>query len=122
MARWISSAATVESTPPLRPQTTRAVADLRPDPRGRLLDERRHRPVARAAADVEREVPEDLETAIRVRRLRDGTAGRTAPRAVSSIAATGALALVATTAKPWRRGLDVVAVARPDAQVVRQIR
>ena len=46
-----------------------AVADLRADPRRRLLDERRHRPVAGAAADVVREVPEDLEAALGVHDL-----------------------------------------------------
>ena len=40
------------------------------------------------------------------------------PRSASSIAATGALALVATTRKPGRRGRDEVAVARPHAQLV----
>ena len=43
-----------------------AVADLRADPRRRLLDKRRHRPVARAAADAVREVAEDLEAALGV--------------------------------------------------------
>ena len=69
MARWISSAATVESTPPLSAADDAAVADLRANPRRRLVDERRHRPVAGAAADVEREVPQDLEAAIGVRDL-----------------------------------------------------
>ena len=45
------------------------VADLRADPRGRLLDERRHRPVAGAAADVVGEVAEDLEAALGVHDL-----------------------------------------------------
>ena len=45
------------------------VAHLLADPRGRLLDERRHRPVAGAAADVEGEVAEDLEAAVGVRDL-----------------------------------------------------
>ena len=44
-----------------------AVADLCPNPRRRLLHERRHRPVARAAADVEGEVAEDVEAVIGVR-------------------------------------------------------
>ena len=55
-----------------------AVADLRADPRRRLLDKRRHRPVAGAAADAVREVAQDLEAALGVRRLRDGTAARRA--------------------------------------------
>ena len=62
-------AATVESTPPDSPQTTRpspTCARMRAD---RLVDERRHRPVAGAAADVEREVAQDLRAAIGVRDL-----------------------------------------------------
>ena len=43
-----------------------AAADLRADARGRLLYKRRHRPVAAAAADAEREVAEDFEPALGV--------------------------------------------------------
>ena len=43
-----------------------------------LLDERRHRPVAAAAADAEREVAQDVERRARCARLRDGTAARRA--------------------------------------------
>ena len=75
-------------------------ADLRANPRRRLLDKRRHRPVAGAAADAVREVAQDLEAAVRCARLRDETAARRAARSASAIAATGALALVATTANP----------------------
>ena len=60
------SAATVESTPPLSAQTTRPVADLRANLRRRLLDKRRHRPVAGAAADAVGEVAQDLEAALGV--------------------------------------------------------
>ena len=42
------------------------VADLDADPLGRLLDKRRHRPVAGAAADAVGEIPEDVEPAIGV--------------------------------------------------------
>jgi hypothetical protein len=52
-----------------QPADDPAVADLRGDARRRFLDERRHRPVSGAAADVEGEVPQDLETAIGVRDL-----------------------------------------------------
>ena len=69
IARWMISAATVESTPPLRPQTTRPLAHLLADPRRRLVDERRHRPVAGAAADAVREVAQDLEAALGVHDL-----------------------------------------------------
>ena len=68
--------------------------------RGRLLDERGHRPVAGAAADVEGEIARGSRARGRCGRLPDGTAGRRAARSASSIAATGALALVATTRKP----------------------
>ena len=43
-----------------------SVADLRANPRRRLLDKRRHRPVAGAAADAEGEVAQDLEAALGV--------------------------------------------------------
>ena len=99
-ARWMRSAATVESTPPLSAQTTRPSPDLRADPRRRLLDERRHRPVAGAAADAVGEVAQDLEAVLGVRDLRDGTAARSSAAPRSAIAATGALALVATTVNP----------------------
>ena len=44
-ARWTSSAATAESTPPERPQITRPVADLGADPLDLLVDHRRGRPL-----------------------------------------------------------------------------
>ena len=46
------------------------VADLRADPRRRLFDKRRHRPVAGAAADAVREVAQDLEAALGVHDFR----------------------------------------------------
>ena len=46
-----------------------ARAHLLADARDRLFDERRHRPVAGAAADVVGEVAQDVETAIGVRDL-----------------------------------------------------
>ena len=70
IARWISIAATVESTPPLRPQTTLPSPDLLADPVGRLFHERRHRPVAGAAADVEGEVAQDVGAVIGMCNLR----------------------------------------------------
>ena len=54
----------------------------------------------------------------RCARPRDGTAARRAARPASAIAATGALALVAMTAKPGGAAVDEVAMARPDAQLV----
>ena len=79
--------------------------------------ERRHRPVAGAAADVEGEVAQDLGARDRCARLRGGTAARRSRRSSSAIAATGALALVAVTRESGRRGLDEVAVARPHAKL-----
>ena len=76
------------------------VADLRADPRRRLLDKRRHRPVAGAAADAVGEVAQDLEAAFGVHDLGMKQQRVQAARSASAIAATGALALVATTAKP----------------------
>jgi hypothetical protein len=60
MARWISAAATDESTPPDRPRMTSSSADLRADARDRLVDVVAHVPVAGAAADVEHEAGEDV--------------------------------------------------------------
>ena len=67
IARWISAAATEESTPPERPQQHPAVlADLRADVADRLLDERRRRSSRRlAAADVVEEVAQDQRLAAR---------------------------------------------------------
>ena len=100
IARWTSTAATVESTPPDSPQHDAAVADLLADPRDALVDERGHRPVAAAAADAEREVAQDLDRPARCARPPDGTASRRAARSRAAIAATGALADVATTSNP----------------------
>ena len=121
IARCRISAATVESTPPLSAQTTRPVAHLRPDARRRLLHERRHRPVAGAAADAVGEVAEDVEAALRVHDL--GMKQQRVERVASgsAIAATGAFALVATTDEAGRGRGDEVAVARPHAQLGRHV-
>ena len=52
----------------------------------RLVDERRHRPVAAAAADVDGEGPQQIGAVLRCARPRDGTAGRRAPRSRCSMA------------------------------------
>ena len=117
-----AAAATVESTPPLSAQTTRpspTCARIRAD---RLVDERRHRPVAGAAADAEREIPQDLEPVVGVRDLRMKQQRVQAARRESSIAATGALALVASDRETGRRRGDEVAVAGPHAQLARHRR
>ena len=113
MARWMSIAATVESTPPDSPQTTLPVADLLPDPLGRFVDERRDRPVAGAAADVEGEVAQDLLAVIGVRDF-GMEQQRVEPRSGASIAAIGALSLRGRDREPRRHRGDDVAVARPD--------
>ncbi len=69
-ALWSRSAATVESTPPDRPHTTRPGPTLHANRFHALVHERRHRPVAAAPADAEGEVPEDLLAALGVDDLR----------------------------------------------------
>ena len=66
IALCTSSAATVESTPPDRPQTTRPSPTSALDAGHGFVDERRHRPVAAAAADVEGEVPQQVGAVLRV--------------------------------------------------------
>ena len=97
-----------------------AAPDLLADARCRLFDERGHRPVAAAAADVEGEVPKDFEAAIgvgdfgmeeqRVEPLR-----RRRHRRHRGVAARG------RHDESRGRGGDEVAVARPDAQLGRQL-
>ena len=76
MALCSSAAATLESTPPLKPRMTRSVADLRANFLDGLVNVIAHRPVFAAAADAVDEVGDDFPAARRVRRLRDGIAGR----------------------------------------------
>ena len=59
--RGVDAAAQAEHDP--------AVADLLADPRRRFLDERAHRPVAGAAADVEREMAQHVGAVLGVRDL-----------------------------------------------------
>ena len=67
-ALWTSSAATAESTPPERAQSTRSAPDLRADPLDLLLDHGGRRPRGRRAGDVVEEV---LEQVLAVRRVHD---------------------------------------------------
>ena len=83
-----------------QPADDRALPHLRANPFGRFLDERRHRPVAGAAADVEREVAQDVEPAVGVRDLGMKQERVEPLRRAAAMAATGALALVAVTANP----------------------
>ena len=66
IASWISTAATAESTPPERPQITRALADLGADRLARLAAERRHRPVALEAGDAVDEIADQPRAVRRV--------------------------------------------------------
>ena len=68
MARWVSAAATDESTPPLNAQMTRSLTDLLPDLLDRRLDIGLHGPGRFAPADVIHEVSKQLRA---VRRVRD---------------------------------------------------
>ena len=94
------------------PARRRPCARIRADA---LVDERRHRPVAAAAADVEREVAQDLRRRARCARPRDGTAGRRAAASASCMA--GDRRVRPTSPSPSNPGgarRDEVAVARPD--------
>ena len=71
------AAATAESTPPERPQTTRSVGPTCVANRlDRAVDEGFHRPRAGALADAVEEVAEDQVPVGRVARPRGGTGGR----------------------------------------------
>ncbi len=117
MARWMIEAATVESTPPDRPQTTR------PSPTCALM-----RAVAssmndaivqspRAAADIEREVAQQLLAAVGVRDFR-----MEQQRVVAALGRfhDGDRRVVAGGGhrKSRRRGRDEVAVTRPHLHFV----
>ena len=70
IARWISAAATDESTPPDKPISTRSSRADAGANLGELgLDEARHRPVAGLAADLEHEVAQHLRAARRMHDL-----------------------------------------------------
>jgi hypothetical protein len=55
-----SAAVTDESTPPLSPNTTFLISHLLPDPLASLFDERAHRPIHRATANVKNKILENL--------------------------------------------------------------
>jgi hypothetical protein len=89
IARWMSTAATLESTPPLSPQTRGRPPPARgssPSPRRRTT----HRPVTGAAADAVREVAQDVGAVVRVRDL-GVKEQRVQPASSAAMAATGAL-------------------------------
>ena len=90
IARWISAAATDESTPPDRPRMHFVAADLRADLRDRLADVVGHVPVVAAAADVVHEAREDRRALLRVRDLGMELHARRSGALSSAIAAIGA--------------------------------
>ena len=96
------------------------VADLLADARHRLLDERRHRPVAAAAAFAEGEVAQDLEAALGVRHL--GMEQQRVQPALDALHRRNRRVRAGgDDVKPGRRGHEV-AVAGPDAHLVGQSR
>ena len=118
MARWMIDAATVESTPPDKPADHAAVADLGLDARRGLVDERGDGPVAGAAADVEREVAQQLGAAIGVRDLRVEQHGVVAALRRLHDGDRRVVAGGGHREAGRRRG-DEVAVAGPHLQLVR---
>ena len=119
----MSTAATVESTPPRQPADH--AARRRPAARiarRRLVDERRHRPVAGAAADAEGEVAQDRRCRARCARPRDGTAARRSRGPVLPWPRPARWRWSPATEKPGGARGDEVAVARPDPQLGRHVR
>ena len=119
-ARWMMSAATVESTPPLNAHATRPSPDLRADLRRRLFHEGRHGPVAGAPAHAVREVPENLEAPfgvddLRVEENRVEPADRIRHPRNRRVRARG------DDGEALRRRRDEVAVARPHADFRRHV-
>ena len=92
-----------------------SVADLRADPSGRFVDERRHRPVARAAADVEREVAQDFECRDRCAPP-PGEEQRVEPPVRRGHRGHRRVRARRRDGEPRWRGLDEIAVACPDPQ------
>ncbi len=96
-----------------------AVTDLLTNPPDRFVDERRDRPVAAAAADVEGKILQDFGPAFGV-----GDFGMEQQRVVSPLRRfhrrDRCVRAGRHHGKPWRRGGDEVAMTGPDAQVGRQ--
>ncbi len=98
-----------------------SVAHLGADPGRRLLHERCHRPVAGAAADAVREVPQNLEAMVgvddfRMKQERVETTIRVRHRRNRRVGARR------DDRKAGRRRGDEVAVAGPDANLTRHVR
>ena len=119
MARWTSSAATVESTPPLTPAYHPAPgADPVADSRGRLVGERGHRPVAAAAADPDGEIGEDARAVLGVRDLGVKQQGVEAARGIGH-ACDRCVGAGGDDGEPRRRRVHHVAVAGPHPYLAR---
>ena len=100
IARWMMSAATVESTPPL--SAADHAARRRPVARIRAVASSTNDAIVQSPVQPHTpvgEVAQNLEAAFGVHDFRMEQQ-RVEPRSRSAIAATGALALVATTLKP----------------------
>ena len=93
-----------------------SVSNLVRDRADRLLNERCHRPIARAAADVEREIAEDLRATVGVRDFRMKQNGVQPPILVGHRGDRGIRA-GRRHSESRGRALHEVAVARPDSQL-----
>ena len=116
MARWISAAATDESTPPDKPEDDLFAPDLGADAADRLVDVVGHVPVAAAAADVVHEALEDGAALERVRDFGMELHAVEVARLVGHRRQSGSVALLAMTLKPGGSCGDLVAVAHPHVE------
>ena len=115
IARWISAAATDESTPPDRPSRTSSRAGLRADRAHGLVDVVVHVPVVAAAADVVREAGEQRRALLRVRDLGMELHGVEAARLVGH-RGNGAGRRRADELEAGGHRRDLVAVAHPHVE------
>jgi hypothetical protein len=94
------------------------VPDLLTDPGHGLLRERQHRPVARAAADIEGEVPQDRRTMVGVDHFGMKEQAEQGPPAVCH-RGSRCIRAGCEDVEAWRYRRHRVAVAGPDPQCVR---
>ena len=119
IARWMSVAATVESTPPESPHSTWPSPTCARISRTASLEEVPHRPAALRARDPEQEVRQHL---LAVRRVHD--LGMELDQVVRQrLVARGGERAVASCARrffqPGPSAFDLVAVAHPGAEALR---
>ena len=115
IASWTSrAAATDESTPPDRPQMTRRSPTCCADRGDRLVEERRHRPVAAAAADPSRKLRRISAPSRRVADLGMELEAVEPAALVGDRGERAGRREAPAAAKPRRHGGDLVAVAHPD--------